>query len=148
MDRDPPLYEVFKHFGSAKKLADYLGISTQAVSHWKKVPEKYLYSISQATGIHPYKLRPDKYIESFWMAKMDTELIAKAMFLEEAEVYRILNEVLERRRHKPNVETVDPVPAVSEPPVESGSVGESLSVAAVHGLAEGHNVGDSEPDKS
>jgi DNA-binding transcriptional regulator YdaS (Cro superfamily) len=148
MDRDPPLYEVFKHFGSAKKLADYLGISTQAVSHWKKVPEKYVYSISQATGIHPYKLRPDKYIEAFWMAKMDTELIAKAMFLEEAEVYRILNEVLERRRHKPNVETVDSVSPISEPPVESGGLGEGLSVVAVHNVAESGDVGDQEPDKA
>ena len=148
MDRDPPLYEVFKHFGSAKRLSDYLGISTQAISHWKKVPEKYLYSISQATGIHPYRLRPDIYIEAFWMAKMDTELIAKAMFLEEAEVYRILSEVLESRRFKPNAETVAAVSAVSEPPVESGGLGEGLPVVAVHNVAESGDVGDQEPDEA
>ena len=147
MDRDPPLYDVFRHFGSAKRVADHLGISTQAVSHWKQVPAKYIYVLSQATGIHPYKLRPDIYIESFWMAKMDTELIAKAMFLEEAEVYRILSNVLERRRYKPNVETDIAVPAVSEPALESGGREDGLSLGQVHVLAQAGNVGTSKPDE-
>jgi hypothetical protein len=147
LDRDPPLYDVFRHFGSAKKVADYLGISTQAVSHWKRVPAKYIYTISQATGIHPYKLRPDIYIESFWMAKMDTALIAKAMFLEEAEVYRILSSVLERRRFKPNVETDTAVPAVSEQALESGGGQDGLSLGQVHELAKTGDVGVTEPDE-
>lgn len=147
LDRDPPLYEVFRHFGSAKKVADYLNISTQAVSHWKHVPEKYLYALSQATGIHPYKLRPDIYIEAFWMAKMDTALIAKAMFIEEAEVYRILSKVLERRRFAPNVETDDSVPAVSEQALESGGRENGLSLGQVHELAETGDVGTSKPDE-
>jgi DNA-binding transcriptional regulator YdaS (Cro superfamily) len=147
LDRDPPLYDVFRHFGSAKKVADFLGISTQAVSHWNRVPAKYVYALAGATSIHPYKLRPDLYIESFWMSGMDTALIAKAMSLEESEVYRILGAVLERRRTKPNVESDFTVPAVSQPVVESGSGREGLSVPAVHDLAQGNDVGHTEPDK-
>jgi hypothetical protein len=147
LDRDPPLYDVFRHFGSAKKVADFLGISTQAVSHWKRVPAKYLYTLSQPTGIHPYKLRPDLYVESFWMSGMDTALIAKAMSLEEAEVYRILSSVLERRRTQPNVDGDFTIPAVSQPIVESGEGRESIPVPAVHGVAQSDDVGDTEPNK-
>lgn len=147
MDRDPPLYDVFRHFGSAKKVADYLGISTQAVSHWKRVPAKYLYTLSQPTGIHPYKLRPDLYVESFWVSGMDTALIAKTMTLEESEVYRILSEVLERRRTQPNVDPDPTISTICEPVVEGGEGRESLPVAPVQDLANGGNVGDTEPDK-
>jgi len=81
------------------------------------------------------------------MSGMDTALIAKAMSLEESEVYRILGAVLERRRTKPNVESDFTVPAVSQPVVESGSGREGLSVPAVHDLAQGNDVGHTEPDK-
>lgn len=141
LDRDPPLYDVFRHFGSAKKVADHLGISTQAVSHWKRVPAKYVYTLSQPTGIHPYKLRPDLYIESFWMSGMDTALIAKAMSLDEAEVYRILSAVLERRRTKPNVDSDFAIPPISQPTMEGGEGRESVSVAPVHDVAESRDVG-------
>jgi hypothetical protein len=147
LDRDPPLYDVFRHFGSAKKVADHLGISTQAVSHWKKVPAKYIYALSQPTGIHPYKLRPDIYIESFWVSGMDTTQIAGAMLIEEAEVYRILGEVMERRRHKPNVEAIPAISSLGEPALESGLGEQGLSLAGVHSLAQNDNVGDKEPDE-
>jgi DNA-binding transcriptional regulator YdaS (Cro superfamily) len=132
---------MFRHFGSAKKLADYLGISTQAVSHWKRIPAKYVYALSQPTGIHPYKLRPDIYIESFWMSGMDTAEIAKTMFLTESEVYKLLSEILERRRHKPNANSNAALPPIGEPPVESGERRESIQVPEIHGLAQGSYVG-------
>ena len=147
LDRDPPIYDVFRHFGSAKKVADHLGITTQAVSHWKKIPAKYLYGLGQATGIHPYKLRPDLYIETFWMSGMDTAKIAQVMSIDESEVYRILGLLLELRRSKANAKAEPAVSAIGEPPMESGEGRAGSSVVAVHDMAQNDNVGDPQPDE-
>lgn len=59
--RSTILDEVFAAFGSASKLAAHLGVSRQAVYHWKAVPIKYLREINRVTGIPKPKLRPDLY---------------------------------------------------------------------------------------
>lgn len=48
-------------YGSYQELARRLGLTPGAISHWTKVPEKYLLRISQHTGVPRQKLRPDLY---------------------------------------------------------------------------------------
>lgn len=52
--------------GSAMKLAEMLGISAMAISHWKRryeglIPSSHVLPIYQATGVTPHELRPDLY---------------------------------------------------------------------------------------
>ena len=42
-----------------KWLCGRLGITSQAMSQWHKVPSDYLPKICELTGIAPAKLRPD-----------------------------------------------------------------------------------------
>jgi len=41
--------KLLEYFGSVKKMADFLGISTAAIYSWKKVPEKHFYKIEKVT---------------------------------------------------------------------------------------------------
>lgn len=59
--RDEILTKVFAAYGNATGLAEYLGVSKQAVSQWKHIPLRYLKLISKETGISRRKLRPDLY---------------------------------------------------------------------------------------
>jgi hypothetical protein len=118
-DRDPCLLEVIKRYGNATRLARALGVSNQAVSSWKLVPVKHIRLISQESGIHPYRIRPDLYIEGFWNMGFNTAEIAERMKLKEPVVDRYLQMVLARRRMGENDNDCAAVPAVSEPPVES-----------------------------
>lgn len=117
-DRDPCLLEVIKRYGNAKRLALALNVSNQAVSAWKMVPVKHIRQISKESGIHPYRIRPDLYIEGFWNMGKNTAEMAKEMGLEEPEICHLLAGVLERRRNRINDYTYPSLPAVSEPPVE------------------------------
>lgn len=52
--------------GSATKLADLLGISSMAISHWRYrydgvIPSNHVLPIYQVTGVTPHELRPDLY---------------------------------------------------------------------------------------
>ena len=40
-------------------IAHICGISRQAVSAWKRVPPRWVITISQITGISPEEIRPD-----------------------------------------------------------------------------------------
>lgn len=44
------------------EVAKALGITTQAISQWKKVPAERVIDVSQATGIPVEKLRPDLFV--------------------------------------------------------------------------------------
>lgn len=61
MNRSPILERVFAHYGGQTELANYLGLSRQAINQWKVVPLKYLKLISEQTKITRRKLRPDLY---------------------------------------------------------------------------------------
>lgn len=61
MNRLPILDDVFARYGGQTSLANYLGLSRQAVNQWKVVPVKYLKLISKKTKISRRKLRPDLY---------------------------------------------------------------------------------------
>lgn len=52
--------------GNASKLAERLGISSMAVSHWKNrykgvIPSDHVLPIFNMTGVTPHELRPDLY---------------------------------------------------------------------------------------
>lgn len=49
--------------GSAKNLADKIGITKQAISLWHRVgiPATRVLQIFNATGVTPHELRPDLY---------------------------------------------------------------------------------------
>jgi hypothetical protein len=59
--RPPELMDVILAVGGLSELSRRLGLTRQAVSHWNKVPFKYLRTISEMTGIPREKLRPDLY---------------------------------------------------------------------------------------
>lgn len=63
-DRDPILFRIFAHFGTMADLAVKLGLTRQAVSHWKQVPLRHVATISSMTGIPREKIRPDIYEET------------------------------------------------------------------------------------
>lgn len=52
--------------GNATKLAKKLGLSSMAISHWKKryngvIPSEHVLPIFNLTGVTPHELRPDLY---------------------------------------------------------------------------------------
>lgn len=118
LDRDPALMEVIRRFGTAKRLAEVLGITNRAVSVWKRVPSRHVRTISALSKLHPYRIRPDIYIEGFWNMQMNSADIAAEMRISEAEVCRHLTAIIARRKAGSNDNDCTTVPTVSEPPVE------------------------------
>jgi len=118
LDRDPCLLEVIKRYGTASRLAQSLGVSNQAVSSWKMIPAKWVRQVSKSTGLHPYRIRPDLYVEGYWNMGMNTAEIAEKMKVSEPTVARYLHLVLARRKAGQNDNSCTAVPPVSEPPVE------------------------------
>lgn len=47
--------------GSAVKLAKLLGIRSQAISQWKRVPAERVLEVERVTGVSRHELRPDIY---------------------------------------------------------------------------------------
>lgn len=117
-DRDPCLFEVLKRYGNASRLAEALCVSKQAVSGWNLLPARHVRQVSIETGLHPYRIRPDLYIEGFWNMGFNTAEIADKMKLKEPIVDRYLQIVLARRRAGENDNSCAAVPSVSKPPLE------------------------------
>jgi len=40
-------------------IADACGVTTQAVSQWKRIPPRHVKAVSNLTGTPPHLLRPD-----------------------------------------------------------------------------------------
>ncbi len=119
LDRDPSLLEIFRRYGNAARLAEALGVSKQAVSSWEMLPVKWVRVVSQATGIHPYRIRPDLYIEGFWNMGRNTAEIAEEMRLSEPLVEHYVHKMLARRKVSMNDNTdCAALPPVSKPPLE------------------------------
>jgi len=57
--RDPALEALLARRGTVKQIAAALGISTAAVSQWKRVPEDRVSEIAKALNLAPESLRPD-----------------------------------------------------------------------------------------
>ena len=119
LDRDPSLLEVIRRFGTARRLADSLGITDRAVSSWKRIPVRHVRFITEKTGLHPYRIRPDLYVEGFWNMRMNTADIATEMKISEAQVCQHLSEIMARRRNGSNDYACSALPTVREPPMES-----------------------------
>lgn len=49
--------------GGRRALADRLGITTQAISQWRRIPAERVLQIEAASGVSRHDLRPDLYPE-------------------------------------------------------------------------------------
>jgi hypothetical protein len=117
LDRDPCLMAVIRRYGTAQRLASALGLTRQAIASWDMVPAKWIKPIADHTGMHPYRIRPDLYVEGYWNMGMNTAEISAKMRLSEPEVDRYLHLVLARRRAGQNDNACTAIPPVSEPPL-------------------------------
>jgi hypothetical protein len=61
--RDPGKEAVLEVCGGLKPLADALGISSAAVSKWKKIPRGRVVEIERLTGVPRYVQLPDLHPE-------------------------------------------------------------------------------------
>lgn len=61
MERDGDLDRLFQTRGAVKRVADGLGISTAAVSQWKRVPKDRVEQVATILDVKPSALRPDLY---------------------------------------------------------------------------------------
>ncbi|SHF04513.1 DNA-binding transcriptional regulator YdaS, prophage-encoded, Cro superfamily [Kaistia soli DSM 19436] len=62
MSKKPPAISLaIQAVGSAKALAEQLGISLQAVSQWKCIPSGRVLAVERVTGVPRHVLRPDIY---------------------------------------------------------------------------------------
>lgn len=57
--RDPALEEAFARRGAITRIATELGISTAAVSQWRRVPDERVADVARILGVAPEILRPD-----------------------------------------------------------------------------------------
>lgn len=55
--RDPLMMKAFERRGAVKAAAKACGISTQAVSQWREIPEARLQDVARALGVAPSALR-------------------------------------------------------------------------------------------
>jgi len=47
--------------GGPAILGRHLGITSQAISQWRRVPAERVLAVVRATGLPPHRLRPDLY---------------------------------------------------------------------------------------
>lgn len=64
-----PLGKAIKAAGSAKALAEKLGLSPMSISYWQTrsagmVPAERVIRVFEVTGVTPHELRPDLYPNS------------------------------------------------------------------------------------
>jgi len=57
--RDKALEQALQQRGAVKRIACSLGISTSAVSQWRRVPEDRLRKVAAILGVDAATLRPD-----------------------------------------------------------------------------------------
>jgi hypothetical protein len=57
--RTPEYQRVIEHFGSGNQLAKFLGVSRQAVSFWRRIPEVHVNKLAAEMGVEREKIRPD-----------------------------------------------------------------------------------------
>lgn len=56
-----PLREAKSRIGGAVKLAQIVGITSQAVGQWRRCPAEYVVVVEKASGIPRHVLRPDVF---------------------------------------------------------------------------------------
>jgi hypothetical protein len=55
--RDPVLEQLLQQRGMMAHIASHLGLTRQAVSKWRSVPEQHVPTLSKLLGVPQYKLR-------------------------------------------------------------------------------------------
>lgn len=61
MERDECLDRLFQIRGAVKRVAEGVGISTAAVSQWRRVPKDRVEQVASILGVAPEDVRPDLY---------------------------------------------------------------------------------------
>lgn len=61
MEPEAQLKNVIDRAGGPTSLAKALGISTAAVSQWRKVPAKRVGTVANLVGLSPHEIRPDLF---------------------------------------------------------------------------------------
>ncbi|MCP1221352.1 helix-turn-helix domain-containing protein [Acetobacter orientalis] len=59
--RDDILKDIMDRRGAVTRIAKACGISTAAVSRWKRVPRGRVAAVATVTGVSSERLRPDLY---------------------------------------------------------------------------------------
>ncbi|GBQ89186.1 hypothetical protein AA0535_1730 [Asaia krungthepensis NRIC 0535] len=59
--KDEVLIEMMRYRGMNARIARACGLSTAAVSQWKRIPRKHLEKVSDLSGVPPETLRPDLF---------------------------------------------------------------------------------------
>ena len=59
--RDAVLNEIMKIRNANKRISDACGLSTAAVSQWKRVPKRHLHKVAAVCGKSAQELRPDLF---------------------------------------------------------------------------------------
>ena len=59
--KEKAVREGSRRHGSLRKLAEKLGVTSQAISQWSEVPAKRVLAFEVETGVSRYELRPDIY---------------------------------------------------------------------------------------
>ena len=57
--RDQVLLSLIEKRGGTKRIADACGVTTQAVSQWRRVPRRHVETVAAIFGIPADRLRPD-----------------------------------------------------------------------------------------
>lgn len=61
MERDPILELALRPRMAVTQIAAAIGVTTAAVSQWRRVPERHLAVVAKITRISKRRLRPDLY---------------------------------------------------------------------------------------
>ena len=61
MKMTPAIKRIRKTRGLARKIALGIGVSAQAVGHWRRVPAERVIDVERITAIPRGELRPDLY---------------------------------------------------------------------------------------
>lgn len=59
--KDAVLTEIMMRRGANRAISEACGLSTAAVSQWKRVPKRHLETVAQVTGVSAPELRPDLF---------------------------------------------------------------------------------------
>jgi hypothetical protein len=61
MGRDPVLEAALSQRLATKRVAEAAGITSQAVSRWRRVPDEWVDIVALVTGVSARRLRPDLF---------------------------------------------------------------------------------------
>lgn len=59
--QESPLERAKNAAGGAAGLSRLIGVTSQAISQWRRVPAERVIQVERATGVHRSELRPDLY---------------------------------------------------------------------------------------